>query len=482
MNARLLLCAIVSTASFFFFLPLATTAADLDLPDLGDASAGLITPAQEYELGQNWLMAYRAQVPTSTDPFIQSYVEQLVARLATYSDLRDLRLDILIIENPSLNAFAVPGGIIGVNTGLFRYAQNEQQFSSVIAHELAHLSQRHYARKVQEQQKNQVGYLTALLASIAIAATTDGDAGIAAISATQAAAIDAQLRFSRYMEAEADRIGMETMIRADMNPYAMPDMFEEMLSATRYQRRPPEFLLTHPVTESRISDSKLRAQQYQRKYYAPNVEYSLIKVRAELVHEKNLRAAERRYRSEIKSSDEFNEVAHYGLAVALEKQRLLDDARQEFTQLLRYDADNLFYITGLAGVDAERGQFDNAVNLIRDKLRSYPNHHALNVRLAEILMKASRYKECETLLKAHVERRPKDDYVWYLLAEVHGLAGNILDVHLARAEYFILNGVFQKAEIQLVNALKRAENDRQLKARVEQRLAEVRKMQREMKI
>ena len=457
-------------------------AADLDLPDLGDASAGLITPAAEYELGQQWLMAYRSQMPTSADPFIQSYVEQLVSRLATYSDLRDLRLDVLVIENPTLNAFAVPGGIIGINTGLFRYAQNEQQFSSVIAHELAHLSQRHYARKVQEQQKNSVGYLAAMLASIAIAATTDGDAGIAAISATQAAAIDAQLRFSRYMEAEADRIGMETMIRAEMDPYAMPGMFEEMLSATRYQRRPPEFLLTHPVTESRISDSKLRAQQYPKKYYAPNLEYELVKVRAGLVHEKNFREAERNFRILIENSDSFNEVAHYGLALSLTKQRRLEDARKEIIHLLQYDADNLFYVAAFAEIEAERGNFDNAIAVIKNKLGSYPNHHALNVRLAEIYMKASRYKECETLLKAHVERRPKDDYVWYLLAEVHGLAGNILDVHLARAEYFILNGIFPKAEIQLVNALKRVENDRQLKAKVEQRLADVRKLQREMKI
>lgn len=187
MKSRLLFIACL--CCFLARLP-SVNAADLNLPDLGDTSVGLITPAYEYELGQQWLMAYRSQMPTSTDPFIQSYVEQLVSRLATYSDLRDLRLDILIIESPVLNAFAVPGGIIGVNTGLFRYALNEQQFSSVIAHELAHLSQRHYVRKVQEQQKNSVAYLAAMLASLAIAATADGDAGIAAISATQAAAID----------------------------------------------------------------------------------------------------------------------------------------------------------------------------------------------------------------------------------------------------------------------------------------------------
>ena len=457
-------------------------AADLALPELGDASAGLITPAQEYELGQTWMKLYRAQVHTSTDPFIQTYVEQLITRLATYSDLQDPRLDILVVENPSLNAFAVPGGVVGVNTGLFRYAQNEQQFSSVLAHELAHLSQRHYARRVQEQQKNQIGFLAAMLTSILIAATTDGDAGIAAMSATQAASIDAQLRFSRYMEQEADRIGMETMIRANMDPYAMPSMFEQMLSAARFSRRPPEFLLTHPVTESRVADSKLRAQQYRQKYYPPDLEYQLVQVRAELLHEKNLNLAERTYKDLIGNSDNFSEVPNYGLALSLTRQNKLEEARAVAKQLLRYDADNLFYIVALAEIESESKNFDNAIALIENKLVSYPNHHALNIRLAEILMKASKYEKCEALLKEHVKRRPKDDYVWYLLAEVHGLAGNILDVHLARAEYFILNGIFQKAEVQLSHALKKSKDDRQLTAKVEQRLNEVRKLQRETKL
>jgi len=198
--------------------------ADLQIPDLGDASGGLISPSQEFDLGQKWLRIYRSQVPTTRDPFLQTYVENLIRKIASYSELPDKRLDILVIENPTLNAFAVPGGIIGVHTGLFRYSETEEQFSSVMAHELAHLSQRHYARRVAMQKKASIPTLAAMLAGILVLATTGSDAGIAAISAAQAGALEAQLKFSRQMEQEADRLGMETLVRADMNPYAMSDV------------------------------------------------------------------------------------------------------------------------------------------------------------------------------------------------------------------------------------------------------------------
>ena len=223
---------------------------DLNLPDLGGAGGGLISAAQEYELGQEWQRVYRSQIRTSSDPFIQSYTEKLIQDLANYSQLKDKRLDILIVENPQLNAFAVPGGVVGINTGLFLYAETEQQFASVVAHELAHISQRHYARQVDDAKNNAIPNVAALLASILVLATAGGDAGIAAISASQAAMIDNQLRFSRKLEQEADRVGMETMVRAGMNPYAMSEMFEVMLHTSRFQSRPPEFLITHPLTES----------------------------------------------------------------------------------------------------------------------------------------------------------------------------------------------------------------------------------------
>ena len=459
-----------------------STAADVLLPDLGSANAGGITPRQEYELGQKWLRLYRSKVPTSSDPFLQSYVESLIQELSYSSDLSDKRLDVLVVENPTLNAFAVPGGVIGVHTGLFEFSDTEDQFTSVLAHELAHLSQRHYARRVADQKDKAIPMMAALLGSILVAVTAGGEAGIAAISATQAATIESQLRFSRQMEQEADRIGMETMVRAEKDPFAMGDMFENMLKASRYSRRPPEFLLTHPLTESRVSDAQLRAQQYTKKYHPQSREFYFAKMRAHLLHENNFQLAIRQLRNELKGNKYAEDVSTYGLTLALTRAGQLDEAETTLAPLLKDEPDNLHFIIAQAEIDAERKQFDKALDRLNGQFARYPRHHALNIRTAEILMKASRYKECEALLQLHSQRRPKDDYVWYLLAEVHGLAGNIFQVHTARAEYFLLNGLYDKALIQLENAKRLIKDDQHLEAKIDQRLAFVKRLQKDTKL
>ncbi len=459
-----------------------STAADILLPDLGDASSGLISPRQEYELGQNWLRFYRSRVPTSTDPFLQSYVETLIKKLSAYSDLQDKRLDILVVENAALNAFAVPGGIVGVHTGLFEYADTEDQFSSVLAHELAHLSQRHFARRIADQKDKSIPNIAALLASILIAATSGGEAGIAAISATRAAALDSQLRFSRQMEQEADRIGMETLVRSGKNPEAMPAMFENMLKASRFSRRPPEFLLTHPLTESRVSDSQLRAQQTRPRHFDDNEEYYYAKIRASLVHEANMQFAIRHFENKINNEDYNTKPSTYGLVLALTKAGRLEKAESALAPLLEAEPDNLYFVVAKAEIEAQREDFDAALSLLKNKLKRHPNHHALNIRAAEIMMQAGKYKECQALLTRHSQRRPKDDYIWYLLAEVHGLAGNIFQVHSTRAEYFMLNGLFDKAIIQLKNAMRLIEKDRHLHARIEQKLQKARKLREQSRL
>ncbi|WP_018415503.1 M48 family metalloprotease [Teredinibacter turnerae] len=459
-----------------------TLAADLQLPQLGENSAGLISPKQEFELGQKWLRIYRSQVPTTSDPFIQVYVENMVRKLAAYSELKDRRLDILVIENPTLNAFAVPGGIIGVNTGILKFADTEEQMSSVIAHELAHLSQRHYARQVEKQQNSSTTYLAAFLASILLGVAAGTDAGIAAISATQAAALDSQLRFSRQMEQEADRLGMETLVRSGMDPYAMAGMFENMLRATRFQRRPPEFLLSHPVTESRVTEARLRAQQYPSKPPLPVEEYDLIKARAYLLHEKNHQTAVNMFESEMRGTQFDRVAARYGLVLALTRNGETERATREIAPLLAQEKDNVYFQIAKADIYAESGDFAAARKVLEANLKKLPNSHPLNTRYAEVLMMSGDYQTCKDVLRAHVQRRPKDDYIWYLTAEVEGLAGNIYEVHVARAEYFKLNGLYDKAEIQLTNAMRlTSSKSPQARARLEEQLREVREMRREMK-
>ena len=162
---------------------------DLKLPNLGESSTSLFSAEYEYQLGRAWLRIFRGQVPTVNDPLLFDYLEGLVFRLVNHSQLKDRRVDLVIVDNPTINAFAVPGGVIGVHNGLLLYAQSEDELATVLAHEIAHLSQRHFSRRVEFAKKQQPLTLATMLASFVLMAAAGGDAGLAALSAAQAASL-----------------------------------------------------------------------------------------------------------------------------------------------------------------------------------------------------------------------------------------------------------------------------------------------------
>ena len=230
-------------------------------------------------MGQQFLSSIRRSAPTISDPLLNTYLENVTYKLASRSQLKDHRLSFVIIDSEALNAFAAPGGIIGVNTGLFLNAQTEAEFASVMAHEIAHVSQRHFARGIDEAQAGKIPQIATLLASVIIMATSDASHGTAAAAAAQGRALENQLRFSRSNETEADRVGQDTMFNAGFDPDGMSTLFERLMAINRFGRRPPEFLLSHPLTESRISGSRGRAARYPRQQYSPNLEYQIVRAR-----------------------------------------------------------------------------------------------------------------------------------------------------------------------------------------------------------
>lgn len=457
-------------------------AADIELPSLGDATSGVISRQQEYDLGRAWLRVYRSRIPTLNDPQMQDYLEQLTYRLASHSQLRDRRLELLIVNNPTINAFAVPGGIIGIHTGLFKYAQNEHQFSAVMAHELAHLSQRHFARQVENQRKNRVATIAGLLASIALAATVGGDAATAGMLATQAAALQNSLRYSRQNEQEADRFGMQTVYEAGMDPAGVPAMFEQMLQASRYTgSHPPEFLLTHPLTEKRISDAKNRLAKYPKKHYENPLNFHLMRARAILAIEKNPSVAANRFKDELQGNSLSKDAARYGLALAYARQNKLEAARKELAPLLKAAPDNLHYLMADIAIDRRDKNYECAERKYAKLMAIHPNYYPLLLGLAETYMSAKRFHDSEKLLANLSFTRPNDPHVWFLLAEVRGLAGNISGVHLARAEYFILTGVFDQARDQLGYAHKLVASDFKQAAIIDQRLRDLAELEEKTK-
>jgi predicted Zn-dependent protease len=448
-----------------------------DLPSLGDASSAIVSPEQEHQLGHAWLSMLRGQVSVISDPQLKDFVESSVYHLAETSDLQDHRLSFILIKDPQINAFAAPGGIVGVNGGLFLYAQTEAEYAAVLAHELGHLIQRHFARGVEAQQRMQLPLMAAMLAGIVAAAAGAGDAGIAAIAGTQAAAIQNQLRFSRQNEQEADRVGVVNLVRAGYDPRAMPDMFERLARQYRYDQKPPEFLLTHPVTESRIADTRNRAEQYPQKGTEDSLRYQLMRARVQLIFENTPGLATKRFRATLDETPKAD-AARYGLAIGLTRSGQLDEARNVIKPLLDKSPDDITYNLAQVDLDEASNRLADAQQRVDRLLRLYQDSYPLIQAQASLLIKQNQPQQAEKVLSSLVKSRPADPDVWSQLAEVRGLSGDIIGVHEARAEYLALIGDYDQAIQQLDFAKRRAAANFPLASKIDARQRELAEQKR----
>jgi beta-barrel assembly-enhancing protease len=428
--------------------------ANITLPLLGDTSSGSISQQKEYELGRAWLKAYRSRINEHHDPLLTNYLEQLIYRLASRSQLQDRRLELIVVDNPTLNAFAVPGGVIGVHTGLFLFAKSEAQLSSVLAHEIAHLSQRHFARRLESRKKNQVANMAGLLASLVLAATIGSDAGMAGLTATQAMGRNESLRYSRQNEREADRLGLKTMLAAGIDPEAMSTMFEAMLKLTRYTgSQVPEFLRSHPLTENRVVDAKNKLSQLPKKEYSDNFEFHLIRARAIIAINNNPSLSIDHFKNELILSKN-SQAALYGASLAYISLGRYSEAKDAIDQLLKVLPNQLHYKMAEIELYRHQEKYDLAIEKTNQLLKYQPGSYPLRMSLAETYLKSNHFLKSEALLDSLAATHSENPEVWFLLAEIRGLAGNIPGVHMARAQYFILTGVFDQARDQLSYAKK----------------------------
>ena len=448
---------------------------DLKIPNLGESSTSLFSADYEHQLGRMWLRSFRGQAPITTDPLLHSYLESLVFELVQHSELQDRRIELVIVDNPTINAFAVPGGVIGVHSGLFQYAVTEDEFATVMAHEIAHLSQRHFSRRMEMAQEQGPMQLAGLLAGVLLAATVGTDAGMAAMTTAQGLAQDAQLRYSRANEAEADRVGLRTLYNAGMDPYAAPQMFERMYAATRYSQsgRIPEFLRTHPLSEKRISDTRTRAMQYPKRIRSMSLDYQLMRARVAVQAARTPEEAVAFFRSALEGDFISSAATTYGLVLALTAAGRADEAALALDSIWSGDSDRIEYVIADAEIDLARGNSARAVATLERRLELSPGNHPLTMSYAHALQQAGSPHLAEAVLIEQSRRMPGDPGLWYLLAEVQGLAGNIVGLHRSRAEYFILINALDAAERQLTYAQNLVGSDFTTSSLINQRMRDV---------
>ncbi len=451
-----------------------------ELPVLGDSTSGIISLEEEYQIGQIWLSNARAHTKLIYDPMLNDYLEHLVYRLAAHSELKTPRLTVLVLDQESINAFAVPGGVIGINVGLLLYAESEAELSAVLSHEIAHLSQRHFARSLAESQNTQRISFAALLASIAIAATQGADPGLAAIASTQAFAVQSSLEFSRQNEQEADRLGMNTLAASGMDPYAMPRLFQKMKDASNI----PEFLLTHPVTESRIADANNKAAQFPPAPLSQeDLEYQLIRTRTLIMLSKASHKDDiRRFAAALSdiNAPTSNTIYRYGLANAYIKAQSSQEALKILQSLRQQDPTRIDYIITEAEALLISHQYVAASTLLQQALAMNPNNYVLSVYEAKSLLRNHQAAQAVSLLETQLAKQPNNIYLWRLLADASSAAHHNISAYQAQAEILFLLNQHNQAIEQLKYALNLAKNNYQLSAKIALRIEEIKQYKKNL--
>jgi predicted Zn-dependent protease len=429
---------------------------DILLPELGDRVSGAVSSDQERAIGNAFLKQIYAQARTISDPLIYEYTELLIYRLSEYSQVQDRYFNIILIDDSNLNAFAAPGGIIGVNGGLFLNADNEGQFASVLSHELAHLSQRHFARNVLKSQDSNLASALLLVSSIAVAILSNNPQAIAMAPALMQSE---SLRYSRLFEREADRVGFTNLIKAGYNPRSMGEMFENMNDLRRLSGDiPPEFLLTHPLSTSRINDAFNAAESLSEIGTKKNsLEFSLIKSRLQIYYENIPENALRSFSSAYEENPTDSNL--YGLALANNNIGKFNLSIKQIDKLIQKYPKNLFLNTSKVEILKEAKQYDEALLLANKFLEISPKNFPLSITKSKLLLEMGLYFKSEEIVRDQILRRNSDPDLWLLLSEIQRTSKNIIGYHQSRAEYLVLLGRDEEALNQLEFALKLTKNN-----------------------
>ena len=452
-----------------------STAQDTRLPNIGGTGGGLISGQQESDIGQQVMVSIRRSAPRITDPLVYDYLSSVIYRLVPSAPLENRDLTLALIDSPAINAFAVPGGIVGVNGGLFLNAATEQQFASVLAHELAHLSQRHFARRLEQQETSAPLTIAGMIAGIVLSAVTQSDIGIAAIAGTQALAIQNMLAYSRSHEQEADRVGLDILATAGMDPQGMPEMFEIMMRQNRLQgNNVPEYLSTHPLTQSRVADTRNRAEQYPKKSIQDTQEYHLMRNRLQVHYAASPEVAVDTFENYLNKPDaQSNEAIRYGLAIAYLSNNQFEKAVDVINELLASNPGRITFQVTLAEIRIQQKKLDEARALLKGALSRNPGNYPITSTLADVEIAASNGPQAAEYLGQLTRRMPQQEQLWLRLAEAEGMARNIVGVHRARAEYDALMGDLESAQRQLRQAQEKLPAGSAQRQVVSERLSEI---------
>ena len=441
-----------------------------EVPDIG-SGIGLLDQQKEKLIGEKVYREVHRQMPTIQDAWLEDQFLQVFSGILSQTQLGQ-PIGLVIIKDPQINAFAVPGGLFALNTGLITSAKNLDEIAGVMAHEIAHVAQRHYSRSQEAFKGQGLLALAGIIVGAAIASQADSDVGSAVMLGTQAALMDKQLSYSRNQEREADRIGMQFMYAAGYNPQSMADYFETMHRATSRVSFLPDFWLTHPLTTERMSEARLRANQLPQvrsKIY--DLDFDILKWYTQVVSNQA---------TEIQLQALANQKNIVGL-LALSKFYLMQGdytQAQSNLDLVKIKLKSHILVP-LIQTDIYLGQnkFDQAYDSMSSLQKTMPENRALSYKLVEVLIRQGKIDQAQTLVQRFIRKNQRDIQGWQLLQQATNLdkssplqAVNVL-CYRAEAEYW--SGYEENAIKSMLHAQRLAKGNLAMSAKIDSRLKQM---------
>ncbi|MDO8264648.1 MAG: M48 family metalloprotease [Gallionella sp.] len=451
------------------------------LPDLGDISQTVLTPLQERQIGQQSMLQIRASKQFLDDAEINDYLNQLGYMLVENSAEPGQGFEFFAINDHNINAFAMPGGFIGVNIGLLLTVQSESELAAVLSHEIAHVTQHHLARIIAGQQGDGLASIAALAIAI-LAARNSPQAAEAAIVSMQARTMQKRLDFTRTHEQEADRIGLDILQKSNFSIHAMPEFLNRLQRATQLlEGHAPSYLRTHPITGDRVADIENRVYKQPYRLVPDSLNFQLVRTKL-IAAQKTAPDAIAYFNDALGAQKHGNPVAQrYGLVGALLRNNEVERAAQELAVLREQAKTNPLYrnspmIETLAGqVNRAEKNDTAALAFYRTAVQNFPQHRALIYDYAGLLLQNNQAENAARLLTEQLARHPSDAKLYDLQARAYAMQNKRLEQHQAQAYSYAWQGNLYAA-IEQLELAKRAGGSFYQLSTLESDLRELREM------
>ncbi|WP_376696916.1 M48 family metalloprotease [Wenzhouxiangella sp. EGI_FJ10305] len=457
----------------------ATTAGAVDsvrLPDLGGTSTEVLSRQETESFPREFEQYMRANELLVEDPLIRDYFSDMGYRLVSYSENAGESFHFFVLNEPNINAFAAPAGVIALHSGLILTAHDANEVAGVVAHEIAHVTQDHLARGLENSKQVSLPTMLATLglAIAAGAAGADNEATQAILMGGMSLAQQFQISHTRQAEAEADRIGIALLARGGFEPQGMTRFFERLNRVSRAMGEgPPEYLRTHPLTVNRIAEARTRAEQFEARDTRDQTDFHFVQARLRAMIT-DAAEAENWFRARIDRESERPEAAmRYGLAMTLLGDRRLAAAREQVDWLLESDPDRQLFQLLQAELLVAEGHLDQGLDILEGLYLQYPGNRLITSQYARMLMHerdAQRATRAAEILRSYLREYPDDVQMTELYARASDRAGNEVRAAEALAESYYMRGGIQEAIVQLERINDREDLDYYQRSRITARL------------